>query len=648
MKKVLKITGIIIGSLVVLLLLTYLFFTIKWHRESSANMDLLGEEAPSITYNGYTYRDLNKNGNLDIYEDSREDIEYRITNLISQMNQEEKAGLLFIHMLMMEEDGELSEIPSPGNPFSMMLETASSMVAKKKMTHFNIMETPTALATAKWNNKLQKMAERNRLGIPVTIATDPRHGKGFNVGTSVGTRFFSRWPSPLGLGATRDTNLVREFGDIGRQEYVALGLRVALHPMADLATEPRWARNNGTFSEDAHLAAMLTKAYVLGFQGDSLGKTSVACMTKHFSGGGPQEGGLDAHFASGKGQVYPGNNFDYHLIPFTEGAFEANTAQIMPYYGIPIGQTSEDVGFSYNKDIITGLLRDSLGFDGVVCTDWAIVTDMPVKDASAWGVEQLSEKERVKKILDAGCDMMGGESRTDLVLELLEEGAISEDRIDISLRRILRDKFRLGLFENPYVDEKNLDIVGNPIFVEKGKEAQRKALVLLKNENNILPLSNDKKIYIEGMAEGLEDKFPQIVSNIADADVVIQKLETPFSPPTGESFLERFIHQGRLDFEEKEKSKILKLANTKPTITVLAMERPPVVPEINAASKAVIADFECEDEIILELIFGKFNPSGKLPIEIPSSMEAVENQKEDVPYDSKNPLYPFGHGLSFD
>lgn len=648
MKKVLKITGIIIGSLVVLLLLTYLFFTIKWHRESSANMDLLGEEAPSITYNGYTYRDLNKNGNLDIYEDSREDIEYRITNLISQMNQEEKAGLLFIHMLMMEEDGELSEIPSPGNPFSMMLETASSMVAKKKMTHFNIMETPTALATAKWNNKLQKMAERNRLGIPVTIATDPRHGKGFNVGTSVGTRFFSRWPSPLGLGATRDTNLVREFGDIGRQEYVALGLRVALHPMADLATEPRWARNNGTFSEDAHLAAMLTKAYVLGFQGDSLGKTSVACMTKHFSGGGSQEGGLDAHFASGKGQVYPGNNFDYHLIPFTEGAFEANTAQIMPYYGIPIGQTSEDVGFSYNKDIITGLLRDSLGFDGVVCTDWAIVTDMPVKDASAWGVEQLSEKERVKKILDAGCDMMGGESRTDLVLELLEEGAISEDRIDISLRRILRDKFRLGLFENPYVDEKNLDIVGNPIFVEKGKEAQRKALVLLKNENNILPLSNDKKIYIEGMAEGLEDKFPQIVSNIADADVVIQKLETPFSPPTGESFLERFIHQGRLDFEEKEKSKILKLANTKPTITVLAMERPPVVPEINAASKAVIADFECEDEIILELIFGKFNPSGKLPIEIPSSMEAVENQKEDVPYDSKNPLYPFGHGLSFD
>lgn len=648
MKKFLKISGIVVGSLFVLLLLIYLVFTIKWHRESSANLELLGEEAPTLTYNGLQFRDLNKNGKLDAYEDNRADIELRITDLISLMNQEEKAGLLFIHMLMMEEDGEPSEIPSLGNPFSIMLETASAMIAKKKMNHFNIMETPTALATARWNNNLQKMAERTRLGIPVTIATDPRHGKGFNVGTSVGTQFFSRWPSQLGMGATRDSNLVREFGDIARQEYVALGLRLALHPMADLATEPRWARNNGTFGEDAYLSAVLTKAYVLGFQGDSLGNTSVACMTKHFSGGGPQANGLDAHFASGKDQAYPGNNFEYHLIPFTEGAFEANTAQIMPYYGIPVGQTSEDVGFSYNKEIITGLLRDSMGFDGVVCTDWAIVTDMRVKDASAWGVEHLSEKERVKKILDAGCDMLGGESRTDLALQLLEDGDISEERINISLRRILRDKFRLGLFDNPYVDEENLELVGNSAFVEKGKVAQRKALVLLKNENSTLPLHKDKKIYIEGMGEGLADKFPQIVTDIADADIIVQKLATPFSPPTGDSFLERFIHQGRLDFEEKEKSQILELTNSKPTVTILEMERPPVVPDINEASKAVIADFECEDEIILELIFGKFKPTGKLPLEIPSSMEAVENQMEDVPYDSKNPLYPYGHGLSYD
>ena len=647
MKKFLRITGKILGGLIVLILLTYLVFWIKWKVQASSNMELAGEEAPTLTSNGQQFRDLNKNGKLDAYEDKNADIEARIDDLLAQMNPEEKAGALFIHMTVMADDGELNKVPSITNPFSLLLETTPEQVLKKKMNHFNVMMTPSALETAQWNNNLQKLAERTRLGIPVTIATDPRHGAGFDAGTGVASSFYSRWPSQLGMGATRDSALVREFGDIARQEYVALGLRLALHPMADLATEPRWARVNGCFSEDASLAAKLTEAYVLGFQGDSLSKTSVACMTKHFSGGGPQEDGWDAHFSSGKGQAYPGNNFDYHVIPFTEGALKAKTAQIMPYYGIPNGQTSEEVGFAFNKEIITGLLRDSLNYEGVICTDWGLVTDMPVKSASAWGVEHLSEKDRVKKILDAGCDMLGGESRPDLVLQLLEEGSISEKRLDESLRRIFRDKFRLGLFDDPYVDTEKLQIVGNPDFVAKGKEAQRKALVLLKNENNFLPLSSDKKVYIEGMAESLEKLYPQIVSDVSDADVIIKKLQTPSSPPKGDDLLERFIPQGRLDFPEDEKAGILELISSKPTVTVLGMDRPPVAPDINAASKAVIADFDCQDEIILELVFGKFKPSGKLPIEIPSSVEAVENQKEDVPYDSKNPLYPFGHGLSF-
>ncbi len=647
MKKVLRIIGKILGGFIVLSLFAYLVFVIKWHVASSSNMKLAGDEAPTLTSNGKRYRDLNKNGKLDVYEDKNAHIEARIDDLLSQMTLEEKAGSLFIHIILMDDDGELNEIPAISNPFSLLLETTSSQVLRKNMNHFNILMTPSVLETAKWNNNLQKLAERTRLGIPITIATDPRHGKGFDAGTSVGTRFYSRWPSPLGMGATRDSALVREFGNIARQEYLALGLRLALHPMADLATEPRWARVNGTFGEDAQLSAKLTEAYVLGFQGDSLDKNSVACMTKHFAGGGPQEDGLDAHFASGKGQAYPGHNFDYHLIPFTDGALKAKTAQIMPYYGIPKGQTGEEVAFAFNKEIITGLLRDSLKFDGVVCTDWGLVTDMPVKEASAWGVEDLSEKDRVKKILEAGCDMFGGESRPDLVLQLLEEGAISETRLDRSLRRIFRDKFRLGLFDDPYVDVEKLEVVGNPDFVEKGKEAQRKALVLLKNENGILPLSSDKKVYIEGMRDGLQKIFPQIVVDISEADVVIKKLPTPYSPPIGNNLLERFFHQGRLDFPEKEKKKILETITAIPTITVLEMERPPVVPEINSASKAVIADFECQDEIILELIFGKFKPTGKLPIEIPSSMEAVQHQKEDLPYDSKKPLYPFGYGLSF-
>lgn len=648
MKKFLKITGFILAGLILILLLIYLVFTIKWHRESAANLELLGDEAPILTNNGHEFRDLNKNGKLDLYEDTRASLESRMEDLISQMNLDEKAGLMFAHFLGMEKDGSLLEIPTFSDPFSFMTESTSGTILKKKMNHVQNLGGASALVYATWNNNLQKFAERTRLGIPVTLISDPRHGTMAMPGASAEAKWISVWPSQLGFGAIGDTVLMREFGDIARQEYLALGIRLAQHPMADIATDPRWARVNGTFGEDAHLSAALTKAYILGFQGDSIGPQSVACQTKHFAGGGPQEDGWDAHFKSGKGQVYPGNNFDYHLVPFTEGAFAANTAQIMPYYGIPKGQVKEEVGFSFSREMIQELLRDSLKFDGVVATDWGIISDMAVKDASAWGVEHLSEKERVKKVLDAGCDVFGGEYVTEHIIELVESGEVSEERIDISVRRILRDKFRLGLFDDPYVDLDGVDIVGNPGFVEKGRDAQRKSLVLLKNEEKILPLAANTKIYLEGMEKkGLNEKFPQIVEDMDEADIIIQKLETPSSPPEGGSLLERLIPQGRLDFPQDEKEEILERTRSKPTITVLTIQRPPVIPEINAASKAVIADFECEEDIILELIFGKFNPSGKLPIEIPSSAEAVEKQLEDVPYDSENPLYPYGHGLSY-
>lgn len=648
MKKFFKILLYILAVIVLILAATYLFYFIKWKKASSENMALLGPEAPVITVEGHTFRDLNKNGTLDVYEDSRQNVDDRVEDLLSQMNTEEKAGMLFFHMMVMDEDGSPIEIPSLSNPFSLMLESPSSQIARKLMNHFNMLKAPSAEAMIKWNNTLQRMAEKTRLGIPITVGSDPRHGKEMNIGTAISTRFFSRWPSPLGLAATRDSTLVHEFADIARQEYLAVGIRVALHPMADLATEPRWARVNGTFGEDAYLSAKLTGAYILGFQGDSLSNNSVACMTKHFSGGGPQEDGWDAHFASGPGQVYPGKNFDYHLIPFTEGAFPARTAQIMPYYGIPKGQTSEDVGFAFNKDIITGLLRDSLGFDGIVCTDWAIVTDLFIKEAAAWGVEHLSEKERVKKIFDAGCDMIGGDSRTDLVLELVKEGGLSEYRIDVSVRRIIRDKFILGIFDNPYLDKSSISVFDNQTFIEKGKEAQRKSMVLLKNEDNFLPLPKGLKVYAEGIDTEALKIYAEIVKSPKDADVILQKLTTPTSPPPESAgFLENIFPQGRLDFPEEELTEILSLINKKPTVTVLTINRPPVVPEIDEASKAMVAEFEIEDDIICEMIFGEFKPTGKLPIEIPSSMQAVEKQFEDMPYDSENPLYPFGHGLTY-
>ncbi len=647
MKKLFKILLCIFGGLLIVLLLTWLFFQIKWKRTTTENMQLLGDAAPVLLADGYQFRDLNKNGELDTYEDSRVAIDLRIEDLLDQMTLEEKAGMMFITMIGMNQDGTLSEKPRLNDPFSFFVGSNSSMVAKKKMNHFNIIHSSSPEAMAEWHNNIQKMAERTRLGIPVTIATDPRHGSTENPGASIPTPFFSKWCSPLGFASIRDTLLMREFGDIARQEYLAIGIRLALSPMADLATEPRWGRINGTFGEDAELSAQLTKAYILGFQGDSLNASSVACMCKHFSGGGPQKDGEDAHFPYGAEQVYPGNNFDYHLIPFEKGAFAAKTAQIMPYYGVPVGQTNEDVGFGYNKQIITGLLRDKYNFDGVVCTDWGLVSDSPAKPAAAYGVENLSPVDRVAKVLDAGCDMFGGEAIPDLVIELVQQGRISEERINISIRRILRDKFLLGLFDNPYINMKNLHVIGNKDFMAKGQEAQRRSLVLLKNEENILPLVKGSKVYIQGLNYEVAKKFADIVSSPKDADYIILKLSTPYEHRS-EYLLERFFHQGRLDFPEKEKAKLLELIESKPAITVITMERPPVIPDINAESRALIADFHCQDEIIMELIFGKFHPAGKLPFELPSSVQAVKNQKEDVPFDSENPIYPFGFGITYE
>jgi beta-glucosidase len=651
MKKFFKIFAYTIGTLLLILLLALLYIYIKSSMAAARDMALVGNEAPTITVDNHTFRDLNKNGKLDIYEDTKAPLNDRVNDLASQMNLEEKAGLMFITMVAMNNDGALSNVSSVMNPMSMAFESNASMVARKRMNHFNTLQSLPPQAMIAWNNNIQKLAERTRLGIPVTIATDPRHGVPNAPGASIFTPYFSKWCSPLGLAAIGDTVLARAFGDIARQEYTAIGFRLSLSPMADLATEPRWARINGTFGEDAELSAKMTKAYILGFQGDSITSQSVECMAKHFSGGGPQKDGMDAHFPPGK-QAYPGNNFNYHLIPFEKGVFPAHAAQIMPYYGIPVGQTKEDVGFGYNKEIITGMLREKYHFDGIVCTDWGLVTDqgafgIVLKPASAHGVEQLSVKERVAKILDAGCDMFGGEAIPDVVVDLVKSGQISEERINISVKRILKEKFRMGLFDNPYLKTEGAAIVGSESFMEKGRESQRRSLVLLKNDNNILPLKAATKIYLQGFDAAEIKNYSNVTTTVKEADVIVLKLNTPYRPEVAKYIVERIFHQGSLDFPEKEKAELLKLIQSKPTITVMNLERPAVFPEINAQSKAVIGDFSSEDGIILDLIFGKFKPEGKLPFELPSSMEAVLQQKEDVPYDSKDPLYRFGFGLGY-
>ncbi len=649
MKKVLKISGWILISLIVLAAGSYGVYLIRCSIESSINMQILGPEAGVLKVDGREFRDLNNNNRLDVYEDTREPVDARVDDLLKRMTLKEKAGTMFITMTGMDRDGSLLEWARLYAPLTFLMERNSEMVVEKKLNHFNIAQSYPPEVMAKWNNNIQKLAERTRLGIPVTIATDPRHSGMKNFTVNVFTEYFSTWPSFLGLAATRDTALVREFGETVRQEYRAIGITQALHPMADLATEPRWGRISGTFGEDAHLSARMVKAYIEGMQGDSLDGNSVACMTKHFPGGGPQKGGDDPHFPYGRDQVYPGNNFDYHLIPFEKGAFPANTAQIMPYYAVPEGSEYEDVAFGFNKKIITGLLREQYNFDGVVCTDWGIITDRKFRDARAWGVENLTEEERVVKVLDAGCDMFGGESSPEMIVELVRSGAITESRIDTSVRRILRDKFRLGLFDDPYVDPAEArEVVRNESFVRKGKQAQRKSMVLLKNENNLLPLEEGSKVYIEGMDnKKLAGQYGHVVSSRDQADFIILQLQAPYEA-RNDMLLERLFRQGSLAFMDVEKRKIINKISEKPSVVVITLDRPAVIPEIAEETEGLIADFENETDAILDVIFGRADPQGKLPVELPSSMEAVENQLPDVPYDSEYPLYPFGYGRRYE
>jgi beta-glucosidase len=602
------------------------------------------------TADGFAYRDLNHNGRLDTYEDRRQPLPARVDDLLKQMNDEEKAGMLFINGARVNDDGSIDDKPAKG--MFAFAPNALKLIREKKMNHFNLWAVPSPAALAKWYNNMQRyVQDSTRLGIPITIASDPRNHFSSNV-FAMTANTFSQWCEPLGLGAIGDSALTRQFADISRREYMAVGIREALHPQIDLATEPRWPRISGTFGEDAALTSKMAKAYILGYQGDQLDSNSVATMTKHFPGGGPQKEGLDPHFPFQKGQVYPGNNFNYHLLPF-EAAFSVHTAAIMPYYGVPMGQTSENVGFSYNKDIITGLLRNKYHYDGVVCTDWGLVTDANmggmVWPARAWGVEKLSREDRVAKIIEAGVDQFGGENCPELVIQLVKAGRISEARIDSSVRRLLLQKFELGLFDNPYVDESKVaQEVGNPENQKAGDASQRRAMTLLKNQGKVLPLTPGKlKIYVRNIDPKLAAAYGTVVYDPKQADIAILRLKTPFYPVESPIMMARMFHHGDLDFKGKQKDSITDLLKTVPTIVDIYLDRPAVIPEINAAAKGLLADFGASDQAVLDVIFGKDKPGGHLPIELPSSMAAVRAQKEDVPHDSRAPLYPFGYGLSY-
>ena len=604
----------------------------------------LYDEVKILKIDGEIFRDLNKNNSLDVYEDHRLDSKLRSDDLLNKMTIEEKVGQMFHPPFTLKPDiwMLIYEIAIRGN------KSTEAQILFDNISHFNLYGNPSPAELANKINHFQEIASRSRLGVPITISSDPIHEvpKGGGV-ASFSVDGFSKWPSQLGFAATNNSLIIENFAQIVKEEYLAVGIRTALHPMSDLATDPRWARNFGTFGSNALLSSDMTIAYMNGFQGNTINSESVLTMVKHFPGGGPQQNGLDPHLYSGRNQTYPGNNFDYHLIPFKD-AINNNLKVIMPYYGIPIGQTNEDVAMAYNEYILTDLLREELGFSGVICSDWGIIT------GRHWGVDELSIADRYEKSINAGIDQYGGETETSYLIKLIKENIISEGRINESVKRILVNKFELGLFDDPYVDENKIkDRVNTKKSIEAGLDAQRKSIVLLEN-NGALPLKKGMKIFVDGLDSNIAKDFGVLVKDPSDADVIIMYIHTVFNgnQESGlnrvfDNFLSTLFPNGDLNFNSEIHTRVENYSKDKELIVVVDLNRPAILEDIKKLSSSLIGTFGVSDQIMFEGIFGEFSPTGKLPFEIPSSMESVLNQKEDVPDDSLNPTYEMGYGISY-
>ena len=547
-----------------------------------------GSGVSILTVDGYAFKDLNRNGSLDVYEDWRLPAEVRAEDLASRLPVEEIAGMMLYssHQSVPSGGGMFGGATYGGKPFAESGAKASDLsdAQKKFLTEDNLravlvttVESPAV--AAQWNNNMQALVEGMGHGVPVNTSSDPRHETSATAEYNYGAGGeISHWPTSLGLAATFDPALVEEFGQIAADEYRALGITTALSPQIDLATEPRWTRFYGTFGESPELDTDMARAYVDGFQtsfgkdeiADGWGYKSVNAMVKHWPSGGPEEAGRDAHYNYGKYAVYPGGAFETHLKPFTEGAFKLNGATgmasaVMPYYTISTGidPSGKNVGNSFSKYIITDLLREKYAYDGVVCTDWNITYDnrsIDSFDGKCWGVEELTVAQRHYECLKAGVDQFGGNNDKGPVLEAYamwveEFGQESADqRFRESAKRLLLNSFRTGLFENPYLDpEASAATVGKPEYMEKGYQAQLKSVVMVKNSDNILPMKADEgklKVYVpqryvpqmvnffgmvtperweDTFAPDLLSKYYEPVTDPSEADFAIVVIEAPTS-----------------------------------------------------------------------------------------------------------------------
>lgn len=701
-----------------------------------------------ITVDGLAFKDYLGTGELLPYADWRLPYAQRAEDLAARLGIADIAGLMLYsaHQIIPARNNLMGFGGTyNGKPFEEgvtkpwdLTDEQRKFISEDGVRHVLVMMLQDTETAVRWNNNIQALAESIGFGIPANNSTDPRHTAGSAAEyMGVTGEPISKWANGIGLTASFDPELVEEFGKIGAAEYRALGLTTALSPQVDLATEPRWMRFADTFGEHAALSAEMTRAYCDGFQTtpgapDGWGSGSVNTMVKHFPGGGPCEGGRDAHYGYGKYAVYPGHNEAEHLKPFTEGAFRlrrgtGKASAVMPYYTISCGldkKNGENVGNAYNRYLINDLLREELGYDGVVCTDWNITHDIGARECDmagkCWGVEHLSEAERHLKAIEAGVDQFGGNNDAAPVLEAYrmacekygEAAAIA--RFRRSACRLLLNIFRTGLFENPYLDlDASLATVGKAEYAAKGYESQLKSVTMLKNK--ALPLREGIKVYIPGRhIRPYPDFFGELTPDVRmdvpakktacdrftvvdtpeEADAALCFIESPISfgydmadrercgsgyvPVTlqyhpyradtaretslaGGDPLEDFTnrsYRGKQNTAANEEDldiviETKKRMGAKPVIVSICLKNPMVMAELEPYADAILVDYGVDPRAVLDVITGRYEPTALLPVQIPESMETVEAQYEDVPFDmacyrdSEGNTYDFGFGLNY-
>ncbi|GAB2701427.1 hypothetical protein GCM10027037_28320 [Mucilaginibacter koreensis] len=693
-----------------------------------------------------SFKDLNKNGKLDSYEDWRLPADVRAKDLAGKLSLQQIAGLMLY--------SRHQPVPAaPAGPFagtyngktfkesgakaSDLSDQQREFLTKDNVRHVLVTSVESPAIAAEWNNNMQALAEGTGMGIPVNTSSDPRHGTvafaEFNAGAG---GQISMWPGSLGMAATFNPAVVEQFGHIAAAEYRALGIATALSPQVDIASDPRWNRVSGTFGEDPLLATDMGRAYIDGFQTSAgsqeiaggWGYTSVNAMVKHWPSGGSGEAGRDAHYGYGKYAVYPGKLFNKNMMPFTEGAFRLKgktgmAAAVMPYYTISYGQDTkygENVGNNYNKYIITDLLRNKYHYDGVVCTDWLVTADETSVNTfltgKSWGVEKLTVAQRHYKALMAGVDQFGGNNEAAPLIEAYNIGAkehgelFMRKRFEQSAVRLLKNIFRTGLFENPYLNPQvSQTTVGKPEFMKAGYEAQLKSIVMLKNQNHVLPLQRQKTVYVPKqytpagvnflgipMPEKLEypvninlvKKYFRVTDNPDEADYGLVFINSPASS----GYSNDDVKQGGTGYvpitlqyklytatdarttsiaggdpletftNRSYKGKSATATNTtdlnmvtdtyaqmkgKPVIVSVLLNNPMVFSEFENKANGILAHFGVQDQALLDIITGAREPSALLPMQMPADMKTVEKQDEDVPLDMKCYKDSEGHTYNF-